>query len=100
MTTGSRPSDLVLMSQGTPAAAAVRLQRRIADGLESGEGRQLTDDLVEDLHERALDARRHRSKRSGRLGISLLWAIGKEIPSGRSSESFVKGAGDGPEERS
>ena len=49
------------MSQRTPTEAALRLQRLIADGLESGEGRQRTDELVEDLRERALDPRRHRS---------------------------------------
>jgi hypothetical protein len=36
--------------------AAQRLRARLTEGLESGEGRGLTDDVVENLRTRALDS--------------------------------------------
>jgi antitoxin ParD1/3/4 len=36
--------------------AAQRLRDLIADGLASGEGREVTDDVIAELRERALDA--------------------------------------------
>jgi antitoxin ParD1/3/4 len=46
--------DLIRRDQ--QAQAAGRLRALIADGLESGDGRAVTDDVVADLRERALAA--------------------------------------------
>ena len=46
--------DLIRRDQ--QAQAARRLRALIADGLESGDGRAVTDDVVADLRERALTA--------------------------------------------
>ena len=43
-----------LIRQDQQAQAARRLRALIADGLESGDGRAVTDDVVADLRERAL----------------------------------------------
>ncbi|MEO6317407.1 MAG: hypothetical protein ABIP36_01360 [Acidimicrobiales bacterium] len=42
------------MSLNPSSAAAPLLRRLIADGIESGDGRRLTGDLVEELRDRAL----------------------------------------------
>jgi antitoxin ParD1/3/4 len=46
--------DLIRRDQ--QAQAARRLRALIADGLESGDGRSVTDDVVAELRERALTA--------------------------------------------
>lgn len=45
-----------LIRRDQRSQAALRLRSLIADGIESGEGRRLTDDLVGELRQRALDA--------------------------------------------
>ena len=45
-----------LIRRDQRSQAALRLRRLIADGFESGEGRPLTDDLVDELCHRALDS--------------------------------------------
>lgn len=45
--------DLIRRDQHAEAARCFRLL--IAEGVESGEGRELTDDVIEELRSRALD---------------------------------------------
>lgn len=44
-----------LIRRDQRSQAALRLRSLIADGLESGDGRRLTDNLVDELRNRALD---------------------------------------------
>ncbi|MGK2948179.1 MAG: type II toxin-antitoxin system ParD family antitoxin [Acidimicrobiales bacterium] len=46
-----------LIRRDQRSQAALRLRGLIADGIESGDGRPLTDELVDDLRQRALDLR-------------------------------------------
>lgn len=45
-----------LIRRDQRSQAALRLRGLLADGLESGEGRRLTDDLVDELRQQALDS--------------------------------------------
>jgi antitoxin ParD1/3/4 len=47
-----------LIRRDQRSQAALRLRGLIADGLESGEGRRLTDDVVNELRRQALDSSR------------------------------------------
>lgn len=47
-----------LIRRDQHSQAALRLRGLIADGLESGDGRRLTDDVVDELRQQALDSAR------------------------------------------
>lgn len=45
-----------LIRRDQRSQAALRLRGLIADGLESGDGRRLTDDVLDELRQQALDS--------------------------------------------
>jgi len=47
-----------LIRRDQRSQAALRLRDLVADGLESGDGRRLTDDVLDELRQQALDSGR------------------------------------------